>query len=636
MTTIEQHVEQHIGAYQVLRSLGRGTLSAVYEARLATAQQPVILTTFLIPETLSPQARQRFRTRFARESAVLLQLRHPYILPIQDVGEHLGNPYLVNPSVKGSSLTKLLKQKGRLTPEQTLELLKRIADSIDYAHSNGIIHGTLSSTNILLSDTMQIAGFGLMNMLTLRGLETETQQSQPAFRSIAGTTLGNAGYIAPEVMQGKAFDGRIDVYTLGVLLLELLSGSSPFSGTNISITHAMQAPRLSALCPELPVGLDAVIQQALDPNPAQRIQSAGMLATLFAQALTAKQITAPQPVLIAKTFPDSQITLPNAIDWLVKEENTPTGKWQLIPPVTLHSVAIRPTGSQEASRLELTEPGTSQPDDAQSLDPFVWWSSMTAAQVAAQTPGTFTKTTTSLPASKKRVAAKRQERRRVVAMLAGGGVVALSALGFGGVTLAHVLQQKQATATTAQVQQPVTTVAPTMKPTAQSTVKGTQTKPTATPKPKPTMQPTQAVQATPTSAPVGQPTAQPTVQPTQQPTVQPTQPPPTATPQPQHTGTVIGSTSQGTNSAQDFTNPANGARSVLVHLPNGNFVAYNKACTHQGVQVYYDSGSQKLKCPAHGAVFDPANGGSPVQGPNNGPLQGVSIRVNGDGTITTG
>jgi len=633
MTTVEQLVGQNIGPYQILRSLGRGTLSAVYEARQESTQQSVILTTFLVPETFSPQARQRFLTRFAHESAVLMRLGHPYILPMQDVGEYAGNPYLVNPSVKGSSLTKLLKLKGRFTPEQTLELLKRIADSIDYAHSNGVIHGTLSSTNILLSDTMQIAGFGLMSMLTLRGLEAETQQPQPAFRSIAGNTLGTPGYIAPEVLQGKAFDGRIDVYTLGILLLELLSGSSPFSGSNISVTQFVQAPRLSALCPELPVSLDTVIQQALDPNPTQRIQSAGALATLFMQALTTKQATVPQSAITQKAPLDPQITLPNAVDWFVKEENTPSGKWQLIPPVTSHTMAIHATNLQKTSQLAPTLLGTPQPDDddAGSLDPFVWWSSMTAAQVAAQVPGTFTKTTSSLPTSKKRVAAKKQDRRRVVAMLAGGGAVALGALGFGGVTLAHVLQQKPTTATTAQ--QPVTTTAPTVKPTTQSTVKGTQAKPAPTAKPKPTMQPTQAVQATPTSATV----VQPTVQPTQQPTAQPTRPPPpTPTPQPQHTGTVIGSTNQGVNSSQNFTNPANGASCVLVHLPNGNFVAYNKSCTHEGVGVYYDGGSQQLKCPAHGAIFDPANGGNPVHGPSNGPLPTISIRVNGDGTITTG
>ncbi len=622
-SVIDQFVEKNVGPYQILRPLGRSTLSAVYEVRQDSTMQTFILTTFIIPETFSPQARQHFLSRFARESAVLMRLSHPYILPVQAVGEYVGNPYLVNPIVKGSSLTKLLKQKGRFTPEQTLELLKRLADSIDYAHSNGVVHGTLSPVNILLSNTLQIAGFGIMHMLTMRGIENGIQQT--ASRSIAGTTLGTLGYIAPEVVQGKSFDGRIDVYALGILLLELLSGSSPFNGANIAATQYVQAPRLSVLCPDLPASLDAVIQHALEPDPAQRIQSAGALATSFLQALTNKQGTAFHPTTTQNASSNPQVTLPGTIEWFTKEEAS-TAKWQLVPPVTAQTVAIRPTSAQNTFHTETTLSNNTTSTDDASIDPFVWWASMTAAQVAAQAPGTFTKTTQRLPTSKKRVAARKQDRRRVVAMLAGGGVVALGALGFGGMTLAHVLQNKQ-TATTSTLQQPISTTAPTTAPT-QPITGGTQVKPT--PPVKPT-QPHPTVQSTPTT----QPTAQPT--PTTQPTAQPTQPPvPTPTQPPQHTGTVIGSTGMSINASKKFTNPTNGTDSILVHLPNGNFVAYNKACTHEGVAVYYDSGSQQLKCPAHGAVFDPANGGSPVQGPVQSPLQSVPIRVNGDGTITTG
>ena len=624
---MDQSVGQNVGPYHILRPLGRGILSAVYEACQESTHQSCILTTFSIPEAFPAQARQRFFARFAQESAVLMKLHHPYILPVQDAGVHEGQPYLVNPTIKGSSVAKLLKQKGRLTPEQASELLKRIADCIDYAHSNGIVHGTLSPTNILLNDTVQIAGFGLMNMFTLRGLEDTVQQLQPAMRSIAGTTLGTQGYIAPEVIQGKSFDGRIDVYALGILLLELLSGSSPFSKTQSSATSTLQVPRLSTLCSELPTRLDAVIQQAVEPEPTQRIQSAGALATVFAQALNAQQPTAPQLTVTRKVVPDPQITLPNAVDWFVKED-TPTGKWQLIPPVTAHTAAIRVTNDSAKPPKN-----TSTDNDIESVDPFVWWSNMTASQVAAQTPGTFTNAPQRLSTSKKRMAAQRQSRRRVVAMLAGGSIVALGALGFGGITLAHVLQHPQS-ATTSTGQQSIATAAPTLAPT-HTTGSGVQAKSTATATSRPTAQPTQALQPTPTPGSTVQ--SVPTTQPTVQPTIQPTQPPPTPTPPPpQHTGTVIGSTNMGTNSSQDFTNPANGSGSILIHLPNGNFVAYNKACTHQGVAVYYDGGSQKLKCPAHGAVFDPANGANPVSGPNNGPLQNVAIRVNGDGTITTG
>ena len=147
---------------------------------------------------------------------------------------------------------------------------------------------------------------------------------------------------------------------------------------------------------------------------------------------------------------------------------------------------------------------------------------------------------------------------------------------------------------------------------------------TSTPSKSPTAKPS------PTKVPQPSPTSQPTQQPTPQPTQPPTPPPPP------HTGTVIGYTTQPKNSSQNFTNPADGQGSVLLHLSNGNFVACERACTHAGVPVNYDPGSGQLVCPAHGAIFDPLHGFSHVSGPGKGPLATVSIRVNGDGTITTG
>jgi Rieske Fe-S protein len=91
-----------------------------------------------------------------------------------------------------------------------------------------------------------------------------------------------------------------------------------------------------------------------------------------------------------------------------------------------------------------------------------------------------------------------------------------------------------------------------------------------------------------------------------------------------------------TNSSVTFTNPADGQSSLLIRLANGNFVACERACTHEGVPVNYDSGQQQIVCPAHNAIFDPAHNFNHVSGPGNGPLPGVSIRINPDGTITTG
>jgi Rieske Fe-S protein len=100
--------------------------------------------------------------------------------------------------------------------------------------------------------------------------------------------------------------------------------------------------------------------------------------------------------------------------------------------------------------------------------------------------------------------------------------------------------------------------------------------------------------------------------------------------------TIIGQTTMALNSANSFKNPADGQGSVLIHLPNSKFVAYERACTHEQVPVNYNPVTKQLVCPAHGAIFDPANGGAVLQGPATKPLPSVKISVNGDGTITAG
>src|SRR2546421_797396 len=152
----------------------------------------------------------------------------------------------------------------------------------------------------------------------------------------------------------------------------------------------------------------------------------------------------------------------------------------------------------------------------------------------------------------------------------------------------------------------------------------------------PTTQATAGTQQTPTPSNSSTPQPSSTSQsaaPTQAPPPPSPSPSPSPSPPPSHTGTVIGYTNQATNSATSFTNPADGRGCLLIRLPNGNFVAAERVCTHEGVAVNYNSGNQKLVCPAHGAVFDPSNGCSHVSGPGNGPLAAVSIRVNADGTI---
>jgi nitrite reductase/ring-hydroxylating ferredoxin subunit len=206
-------------------------------------------------------------------------------------------------------------------------------------------------------------------------------------------------------------------------------------------------------------------------------------------------------------------------------------------------------------------------------------------------------------------------------------------LGIGGISFARFIESTKQSlpgGTQAAVSNTSSTSSPMQatQGTTPAATHGTQQTPTVSKTPKAQPSPTKGTQPTPgaTQAP--------------QPTPKPTQVPPTPTPTPpQHTGTVIGHTNMATDSSVSFTNPADGQGSLLMRLSNGNFVACERACTHVGVPVNYDTGSGQLVCPAHGAVFDPLNGFSHVSGTGPSglsPLPKVTIRVNADGTITTG
>ncbi|GLV60128.1 hypothetical protein KDH_69510 [Dictyobacter sp. S3.2.2.5] len=212
-----------------------------------------------------------------------------------------------------------------------------------------------------------------------------------------------------------------------------------------------------------------------------------------------------------------------------------------------------------------------------------------------------------------------KSRRQVLALLATGGVATAAVLGLGSVGMAYMFRpQPSPSSPTVHVKHP------------------TATTPAISNTPEPTKVVKKDVMPTPQTIPQAQPTTAPlqVTQPTV-PTAPPT-PAPTAPPTPVPTGTVIGSTSMAINTAAQFANPANGDASTLIHLPGGNFVAYETACTHKRVPVYYDSGSHTLVCPAHGAIFDPAQGGEAIRGPATRALSTVTIHINADGTIATG
>ncbi|HEX9133823.1 MAG TPA: protein kinase [Ktedonobacteraceae bacterium] len=659
MLSVDQLEGRILGEYQIERMLGHGQFGAAYIARQLSQGRPVMITMFNFAEAPSAQEYDQFATRFAQERATLVRLAHPHILPVYDFGEQSGYLYLVTAFVKGASLGQVLKQQGRFTPYQTLNMLKQLAAGLDYAHSQGAVHGILSLSNVLISTdlTVQIAGFGLRTMLEVYGNRLNTKPQASLF-SASGTFLGSPEYVSPERVLGKPVDARSDIYALGVMLFELLSDALPFSGENpldMALKRIQQpVPSVHEVCSDVPEALDLVLSKALERDPAKRYQRAGDIAALFERVLTILEaVPGATDSGTQQLAQGPQLTLPPTVNWF-EEAGIPSGKWQLMPPiVTGHmpvvtsspslqktawdgvgsgqmkqsGAATQPDSSTEmvAVHEALPPPAGSRPDALAGADPFAWWSATSTRQgMPPSASGTFMQRSPLRPASsypRPRRRPAQQDRRKLVKLMALGtaGVITVS-----GISFAHFVQSlKQSPSQIANV--------PTTGSTAPSTTQGN----------TPTAGPTKGTQNTPT--PSKSPTAKPSpsatngAQPT--PTPRPTQPPsPTPTP-PSHTGTVIGSTSQPTNSSKSFSNPADGHGSLLIHLSNGNWVACERACTHVGVAVNYDPGSGKLVCPAHGAIFDPLNGFSYVPGsgpPGLSPLPKVTIRVNGDGTITTG
>ncbi len=535
----DQLVGKKLGDYHIERLLGRGKMSAVYMAQQHSQNRTVMVTTFNIPESLSMVARERFKARFSQVGSSLITLNHANILPIYDCGVQFGSPYLVTSFVKGGSLAQVLKQQPRLSPEQALDMLKQIADGLDYAHSQGIVHGLLNPANILVinEQVVQITGFGLKQMLQMQGIEDDNHPQAHLF-SIAGTFLGAPEYVAPECVRGSLIDARADVYALGIMLFELLSGSPPFTGKNpleIATKRLQQpVPSLHEKCPDLPTAYDLIFYVALEREPEKRYKYAGELVKAFERVLRILEGAAKDSVTLdTQTTMNSQITLPPTVNWF-DEEIVPTRKWQFTPPVVTGHIAAVQGNSQKLSAFSSTNGIEQVPEqeqvvglvtasnnqssaEAQNLaaattDPFVWWSG-TSAKSSEQTPGTFARNAAKRPtnynANKRRKASVRERRQVVVGLLAGTAVVGI--LGIGGISFARFIESTKQSlpgSTQSAVSNTSSTSANTQatRGTTSAATHGTQQTPTVSKTPKAQPSPTKGTQP-----------PQPTPKPTQAP-----------------------------------------------------------------------------------------------------------------------
>jgi len=268
--------DQNLGRYQIIEELGRGGMATVFYAHDPRFKRDVAIK--VLPREFLHDP--TFSARFEREAQIIAALEHPSIVPVYDYGEEDGQPYLVMRFMSGGALSDRI-EKGRLSVDEAARILGRIGPALDYAHSQKVIHRDLKPGNILF-DSMEspyLADFGIAKL-------TETTSALTGTSGIIGTPA----YMSPEQVHGeKDLDGRADIYALGVVLFEMLTGEQPYQAetpAKLMMKHVLEpVPSVRKVKPELAPQCETIITHALAKERDERYATAtGMASDLEALA----------------------------------------------------------------------------------------------------------------------------------------------------------------------------------------------------------------------------------------------------------------------------------------------------------------------------------------------------------------
>jgi serine/threonine protein kinase len=270
--------------YRVERLLGRGGMGAVYEGRHLLLDRSVAIK--VLHQNMS--ADEKAASRFIREAKASAKIEHPNAVTIHDFGVLKdGSAYLVMEFIRGRSLRQILMQKKNLDTRQAADWIIQVCNVLEAAHQQGIIHRDLKPENVMLKESadgsllVKVVDFGLAKLVTGEG-GSGTNLTQP------GEVLGTPHYMAPEYYEGEEVDKRADIYAIGVILYEMLSGDAPFGGTVQSIIggHLFKEPApLFKANPSVDMKLNDVVQEALKKKRDERIGSASEFAQKLKAAL---------------------------------------------------------------------------------------------------------------------------------------------------------------------------------------------------------------------------------------------------------------------------------------------------------------------------------------------------------------
>lgn len=351
---------EKIGRYEIRAELGRGGMATVYHGYDPRFEREVAVK--VLPSELLHSDPQ-FKLRFEREAKIIAQLEHPSIVPVYDVGEENGQPYFVMRYMNGGSLAERIKAKV-MTVEEAVKILGQIAPGLDEAHSKGIVHRDLKPSNILFDakGMPYISDFGIAKL------------SQSQASSVTGSAIiGTPAYMSPEQAAGETVDGRSDIYALGIILFEMLTGRQPYEADTpmaVAIKHITEpVPHILEVNPSLPPEVDAIIQKAMAKRKEERFSTAVELV----DALRMVGSNAPTQMRTVKVTPKTVAAAEKEAAPIAKR---PLNLWLIVVPLLLlgmigggYALLTRINRPVETEAPVISPTRTSAPSTPTSLPP---------------------------------------------------------------------------------------------------------------------------------------------------------------------------------------------------------------------------------------------------------------------------
>ncbi|HRF97667.1 MAG TPA: serine/threonine-protein kinase, partial [Aggregatilineales bacterium] len=254
-------INKQVGGFTVLDRIGRGGMATVYRAHQSAMNRDVALKVIEVDDLL--ERGTEFRNRFAQEAAVVASLEHIHVLPVYDYGIHENVLYLAMRLLRGGTLSEIMN-KGRIPISRSVELFSQVARGLAYAHSKGVVHRDLKPSNIMLDDAgnAHLTDFGLAKWI--HGTENITR---------TGNIVGTPAYMSPEQLRGDGVDHRSDIYSMGIILYQMLTGKPPFDSPSSNVVsiiyqHLEKMPEAPSVHnPEITPETEAVILKAIAKNP---------------------------------------------------------------------------------------------------------------------------------------------------------------------------------------------------------------------------------------------------------------------------------------------------------------------------------------------------------------------------------